>query len=123
MRSLVTLRKQGCASNCCGHLRSIADQEGVLEGTSAGVGTVEAVSNPSGCVKDVLTWGMFAMGSAHVESGLEVAEMAHGDMLHAVDSSPYPVPTHDDPNRLPDHFADRYHLAPGGTHEESDEGL
>jgi hypothetical protein len=84
------------------------DREGGLEGTSAGLEGVEApILNPSRCVKDALTWGMFAMDSADVVgSEPEVVEMAHEDkQAHVVDSSPF-VPNHDDPIRILDRLGD-----------------
>lgn len=122
MQSLAaTPRKQDFANNCRGHPRSIANQEELLEGTSAGVERVEQVLSPNNCVMDVLTQGRFVMGSAYVVKGLEAVETAHGDRLnqHAADSTPYPVPTRDGPNLLLGRPADHYHLAPGGMHEES----
>lgn len=93
----------------------------MLEGTSAGVEQVESVLSPSSCVTGVLTWETFVMGFARVDSRLEGVEI-RGDMRvrHAVDSTLYPVPTHDDPNQVPDHY---YRLAPAGMHEESGESL
>ena len=54
------------------------------------------------------------MGFAYGDSGLEVAETAHGYMLtqHAVDLIPYPVPTHDVPNQLLERLAVHYQLVP-----------
>jgi hypothetical protein len=50
---------------------------------------------------------MFVTDSAHKETGLVVVEMARGDtpIQCAVDSNPYPVPTHGDPSQLLDHLA------------------
>jgi len=98
-----------------------ADQEGALEGTSTGVEGVEFL-NPSSCVKIVLTWGKFVMGSAHGETGLGVVERARGDtpIQRDVDSNLY-VPTHGDPSQILDRLAGHYQLAPGGMHEESGE--
>lgn len=67
-----TPQQQDFASKYHDHLRSIANLEGVLGGTSAGVGQVERVEwilNPSSCAKnDVLTWEKSEMGSAYVDS-------------------------------------------------------
>ena len=119
-----TPQGHGFASNCHDHLRSIANLEEVLGGTSAGVGLVgrvEWVLNPNSCAKDdVPTWGKFATGSAYVDSWPEEAKTAHGYMLtqHAV-VTPYLGPTHGAPNQHLDRSGDHSHSAPEGMHEES----
>lgn len=110
MRLAGTPQKQHLANSCyCGHPESSGqhrDQEGGLEGTSAGLEGAEPILDPSRRVKDALTWGMFATDSADVGSEPEVVEMAHEDkQAHVVDSSPF-VPNHDDPIRILDRLGD-----------------
>ena len=63
------------------------------------------------------------MDSGHAESVLEVVGTAHEDMqqAHVVDSSPYLVPSHHDPNWLLNRSGEHYHLAHGNRHEGSGE--
>jgi hypothetical protein len=106
-----TPQKQDLANSCyCDHPESSEqhrDQEVGLEGTSAGLEGAEPILNPSRCVKDALTWGMFATDSADgVGSAPEEVETAHEDkQAHVVDSSPF-VPNHDDPIRILDRLGD-----------------
>ena len=120
---VATLQKRDFASSC-DHQMPTADQQEVLEGTATGVEEVVLVLSPSSCVTIVLTWGKFAMGSAHGGTRLEVVVVKDEDTLiqRAVDLILYPVrSTHGVPNQLLDRLPDHYHLAPEGTHEESGE--